>query len=94
MNSQFTVGDCVRVRHSPLVDSKNPRTPYYARGHIGVIVREHGVIVNPLDHHLPYPPMYTVKFDGRELWGEKATHHVFAEFHEEWLEACGDAGNE
>lgn len=57
----------------------NRRTPRYVRGRVGVVLRAHGVIVNPLDHREPYPPLYTVLF---ELDGGD---EVTADLHEEWL---------
>lgn len=83
---RFRVGDRVRVRTSASHPTINPRTPLYARGHEGVVVAAYGIIDNPLDHHLPYEPLYTLRFDGRELLGDHARHEVVAELHEEWLE--------
>ena len=51
-----------------------------------MVVAAYGIIDNPLDHHLPYEPLYTLRFDGRELLGDHARHEVVAELHEEWLE--------
>jgi nitrile hydratase len=52
------------------------RLPRYARGKCGVIDRCHGVHVFPDTHahglgEAPQP-LYSVRFDGRELWGESA----------------------
>lgn len=57
----------------------NPRTPRYLRGRTGEVLRAHGVVVNPLDHRQPYPPLYTVVF--RLDTGDE----VAADLHEEWL---------
>ena len=47
----------------------NPRTPKHIRGKRGVIVAVHGVINNPLDHRGLYPPLYTVVFEIKEVFG-------------------------
>ncbi len=75
---RFREGDRVRVLTD--VRDGNPRTPHYLRGRTGTVVLRHGVVVNPLDHHHPYPPLYSVLFalpDGDE---------VLADLHDEWLE--------
>ena len=77
--ARFWVGDRVRVLTD--VPGGNPRTPGYLRGRTGTVVRTHGVVVNPLDHRDPYPPLYTVVFP---LHGGDET---VADLHEEWLEA-------
>jgi hypothetical protein len=76
---RFAVGDRVRVLAD--VPGGNPRTPGYLRGRTGTVVRRHGVVVNPLDHHETYPPLYTVVFP---LPGGDET---LADLHEEWLVA-------
>jgi hypothetical protein len=82
---RFSVGD--RVRVLPRVEGGNPRTPAYAKGHAGVITACHGVIVNPLDHHQPYPPLYSVTFRVADLPGPAGGPDlVVADLHEEWLE--------
>ena len=83
---RFAVDDVVRVRMSPTTPSINPRTPPYARGHVGTVIRTYGIVANPQDHHLPYEPLYTVRFDASEIWGPQATHVVVAEVHDEWLD--------
>jgi hypothetical protein len=83
---QFRVGDRVRVRSD--VAHGNPRTPAYLRGRIGTVVLRHGVVDNPLDHHDPYPPLYSIVFplpDGRNPHDE-----VLADVHEEWLTDATD----
>jgi hypothetical protein len=79
---RFREGD--RVRVLPDVTGGNPRTPGYLRGRTGTVVLRHGIVVNPLDHRAPYPPLYSVVFalpDDREPHDE-----VLADLHEEWLE--------
>ncbi len=83
---RFSTGDLVRVRATPTHETPNPRTPDYTVGKVGQVVAVHGVIVNPQDHHEPYPPMYSLRFDARELFGGDANHTLIAEVHEEFLD--------
>ena len=78
----FRTGERVRVLAS--VAGGNPRTPDYLRGWTGTVVRVHGVVDNPLDHHEPYPPLYSVLFDLPD--GRSRPDQVLADVHEEWLE--------
>lgn len=78
---RFHEGDHVQVLTA--VPEGNPRTPRYLLGRIGTVVAYHGVVVNPLDHQRPYPPLYSVVFpipDRRDPHDE-----VLADIHEEWL---------
>ena len=66
----FAVGDHVRakVMHPPT----HTRLPRYVRGHVGTIEMLHGVHVFPDSNSLGQENpqwLYTVTFDGRELWG-------------------------
>jgi len=66
----FAVGDRVRakVMHPPT----HTRLPRYVRGHVGTIEMLHGVHVFPDSNSLGQENpqwLYTVTFDGRELWG-------------------------
>jgi Nitrile hydratase beta subunit len=79
-SGRFREGDRVRVLTE--VTGGNPRTPRYLRGRTGTVVRRHGVVDNPLDHHDPYPPLYSVVFP---VLGQEPDE-VLAELHEEWLE--------
>jgi|DEB0MinimDraft_6_1074348.scaffolds.fasta_scaffold43081_2 hypothetical protein len=83
----FNVGDRVVVRTTPRFPTVNPRTPEYAKGHRATVVATYGRVENPLDHHAAYEPLYTVVFEGREVFGSRASHEVVAEMHEEWLDA-------
>lgn len=82
----FGVGDRVLVRTSPRFPTSNPRTPAYAKGKPARIVAVHGRVDNPLDHHAAYEPLYTLEFDGRDVFGSAAHHQVIADLHEEWLD--------
>jgi nitrile hydratase subunit beta len=66
----FAVGDRVRTKmiHPPT----HTRLPRYVRGHVGTIEMLHGVHVFPDSNSLGQENpqwLYTVTFDGRELWG-------------------------
>jgi nitrile hydratase beta subunit len=69
----FTVGD--RVRMVPTPAPHHTRLPGYARGKQGIVERVHGVHVfaDANSQSLGEQPqwLYTVVFDGSELWGEK-----------------------
>lgn len=67
----FKMGDRVRTRNiNPVTHTRLPR---YTRGHIGTIERINGCHVFPdsAAHDKGENPqwLYTVVFDGRELWG-------------------------
>lgn len=70
----FTVGDRVRTVAAPA--PHHTRLPGYARGKQGIVERVHGVHVFPdaNSQGLGEQPqwLYTVAFDGSELWGDNA----------------------
>jgi nitrile hydratase subunit beta len=72
---RFHVGDCVRARNiNPVAHTRLPR---YARGKIGIVVRDHGVFVFP-DTNAEFAGekpqhVYSVRFAARELWGDQAS---------------------
>jgi nitrile hydratase len=72
---KFRVGQRVRARN--IHPTGHTRLPRYARAKIGTIERDHGVFVFPDTnaHFLGENPqhVYSVRFAGRELWGEQAT---------------------
>ncbi len=66
----FAIGDRVRTKviHPPT----HTRLPRYVRGHVGTVEMLHGVHVFPDTNSLGQENpqwLYTVTFDGRELWG-------------------------
>ena len=66
-----------RVRARNINPTGHTRLPRYARGKIGVIVRDHGVYVFP-DTNAHFlgekrQHVYSVRFTARELWGEDAS---------------------
>jgi nitrile hydratase len=72
--ARFAVGDRVRTRNVHPVG--HTRLPRYARGKDGVVERVHGAHVLPDSNARgagEQPEwLYTVRFSGRELWGETA----------------------
>lgn len=69
--AMFKPGDRVRAKNiHPVTHTRLPR---YVRGHIGVVERDHGCHVFPdsAAHDRGDDPqwLYTVVFDGAELWG-------------------------
>lgn len=76
---RFRVGDSVIVRN---VHSRgHSRLPRYVRGKRGVIFRIHGVHDIPdsdledSDTKAQPQPLYNVRFEGQELWGESTEAH-------------------
>ena len=82
---KFAVGDRVRVKAENSLG--NPRTPRYIRGKNGVIAEVHGLIHNPRDHRDLYPPLYSVSFSVRDVFGNPSSDTLWVDVHEEWLEA-------
>ena len=72
--ARFAIGDAVLTRHDQPVG--HTRLPRYARGKRGVIERLYGAQTFPDTnaHGLGKQPqpLYRVRFDGRELWGDSA----------------------
>jgi hypothetical protein len=81
---RFRVGDRVQVMaENP---RGNPRTPAYIRGKTGVVAELHGVIYNPIDHRGTYPPLCSVVFEVRDVFGGASTDKLAVDLHEDWLE--------
>jgi nitrile hydratase len=87
---RFSVGDRVRARN--VHPTGHTRLPRYARGKRGTINQVRGVYVFPDTHahglgEQPQP-LYTVQFDGRELWGDssEAREAVHIDLWESYLE--------
>lgn len=77
--ARFTVGDRVRARN--MHPQGHTRLPRYVRGHVGTVALLHGAHVFADRHAVQAPGrpfddspewLYTVEFDGRELWGPDA----------------------
>jgi len=82
---RFHIGDRVRVEHAN--PAGNPRTPAYIRGKSGTVAVLHGCIVNPLDHRGVYPPLCSVLFQVREVFGGASRDTLSVDVHEDWLAA-------
>jgi nitrile hydratase len=93
--ARFAVGQRVRARQ--IHPTGHTRLPRYVRGHTGTIERIHGAHVFP-DTRVsrPLPPfvddahwLYTVVFDGQDLWGSAASNglQVSVDAWEPYLEA-------
>lgn len=86
----FNVGDKVRAKN--IHPKTHTRLPRYARGHTGEVVRIVGCHVFPDSNasNLGEDPhwLYTVRFDGSELWGDDSdpTVRVCIEAWEPYLE--------
>jgi nitrile hydratase beta subunit len=89
---KFKAGD--RVRAKNIHPSTHTRLPRYARGHVGVIERDHGCQVFPdtaaTDSGENPQWLYTVVFDAVELWGTDAdpTLKISIDAFEPYLEAA------
>ncbi|HKS84592.1 MAG TPA: nitrile hydratase subunit beta [Pseudolabrys sp.] len=88
----FKVGDRVRARN--IHPKTHTRLPRYVRGHVGQITRIVGCHVFPDSNAINAGEaphwLYTVRFDGRELWGEASdpTVRVSIEAWEPYLESA------
>jgi nitrile hydratase subunit beta len=90
----FKPGDRVRVlKAAPL---GHVRTPWYVRGHAGVVERLCGAFPNPEELAYarsgePRQPLYRVRFLQRELWPDYAggpDDAMEVEIYQHWLEAA------
>jgi len=76
---RFKAGQRVRARN--MHPTGHTRLPRYARGKLGLIVRDHGVFLFPDTNaeFLGEKPqhLYSVRFAARELWGEHASPRDF-----------------
>jgi nitrile hydratase len=88
----FAAGQRVRTKNYQPVG--HTRLPAYARAREGVVIRQHAAMVFPDDnaHQRGENPqyLYTVRFDGRELWGDAAEPGVciHLDLFESYLEAA------
>ena len=89
----FAIGETVRMKkiHPPT----HTRLPQYVRGHLGTIELNHGCHVfadlNSLGVGENPQWLYTVRFDGPELWGADGdpTLSVSVDAWESYLERVG-----
>lgn len=88
--ARFRPGDRVRARN--LNPTGHIRLPRYARGRPGVIHSDHGVFVFPdasaRGDRSQAQRVYSVRFDARELWGERAAGRgaVYIDLWEDYLD--------
>lgn len=92
VEARFQAGDRVKViRAAPL---GHVRTPWYVRGHVGVIERLCGKFGNPEELAYarsgePKQPLYRVRFAQAEVWPDytgKSGDVVEVEIFQHWLE--------
>jgi nitrile hydratase len=90
--ASFAVGQ--RVRAKQIDPPTHTRLPRYVRGHVGVIEIVHGCHVFPdtaaLDHGENPQWLYTVTFEGRDLWGPETdpTVKISIDAFEPYLDAA------
>lgn len=90
--ARFRPGDRVTVRRSDVPG--HMRTPWYIRGHAGVIERLCGAYPNPEElayarAGLPAQPLYRVRFAQAEVWPDYAgspADTIDIEVYQHWLE--------
>jgi hypothetical protein len=80
---RFRLGDRVQVKLAN--PAGNPRTPAYVRGKSGTVTALHGSIVNPLDHRGVYPPLCSILFQLRDMFGGSSQDTLSVDLHEDWL---------
>ena len=87
---RFRSGDSVRVRN--LHSSGHTRLPRYVRGKLGAIARLHGIhdFHDEAPEGAPNPPqpVYSIRFEAEELWGEAAEgrQSLYLDMWESYLE--------
>ena len=89
----YRIGDRVRVRKAAPLG--HVRTPYYIRGHAGVVERICGAFPNPEElaqqrDGLPAQPLYRVRFRQQDVWPGyrgSAADVIELEIFQHWIEA-------
>lgn len=90
MQPQFPVGTSIRVRN--IHPAGHTRLPRYVRGRRGLVQRYYGIYdfqdAMPVGAEASPQPLYAVRFDGRELWGNEAEANsvVYLDMWESYLE--------
>ena len=90
--ARFRPGDRVKVRWADVPG--HIRTPWYIRGHVGVIERLCGAYPNPEElaytrSGLPAQPLYRVRFVQAKVWPDYAGSRadtIDVEIYQHWLE--------
>ncbi len=88
----YEVGDRVRVRKAAPLG--HIRTPFYIRGHAGVVERYCGAFANPEElaqqrDGLPKQPLYRVRFKQTDVWpGYRGSRSdvIEIEIFQHWIE--------
>jgi nitrile hydratase len=86
----FGVGDTVRARNMEVAG--HTRLPRYVRGRLGVVAAHRGSHVFPdtaaHDRGENAHPLYTVRFEAKELWGDNVTRRdcVYIDLWQDYLE--------
>ncbi len=88
----YQAGDRVRVRKAAPLG--HVRTPYYIRGHTGVVERVCGAFANPEElaqqrDGLPKQPLYRVRFRQQDVWPSYRGHRddvIEIEIYQHWIE--------
>lgn len=88
----YKAGDRVRVRKAAPLG--HVRTPYYIRGHEGVVERVCGAFPNPEElaqqrDGLPKQPLYRVRFRQKDVWsGYRGGRDdvIEIEIYQHWIE--------
>ena len=91
---RFRLGDRVKVRWADAPG--HIRTPWYIRGHTGVIERLCGAYANPEElayarSGLPAQPLYRVRFSHAQVWpdyGGNPADTIDIEIYQHWLESA------
>lgn len=92
VKARFGAGDRVRVRAAAPIG--HIRTPWYCRGHVGVVERACGAFPNPEELAYgrsgePALALYRVRFASRDLWADydgSPGDVVEIEIFQNWLE--------
>jgi nitrile hydratase subunit beta len=93
--ARFKAGDRVRIRDdSPKGHTRRAR---YVRGKVGTVELHHGTFVYPdsVGNGGPDDPqhVYTIRFDGKELWGSEHAEENTAVYFDAWEPYLEPAGN-
>lgn len=93
MQARYSVGTRVKVRED--IPKGHCRTPFYLRGHAGVIEHEMGPFLDPekMGHGMPGLPMrmlYRVRFEQPAIWpqypADARSDTLVADLFEHWLD--------
>lgn len=92
VSPRYRPGERVKVRAA--YPPGHVRTPFYIRGHSGVVERLCGMYPNPEElayarSGLPVQPLYRVRFLQRDVWPDYAgqpADSVDVEIYQHWLE--------